>query len=125
MNKLKYRLVKFEKALIFQVLEQDARFLRRTGNNLVFTAANGVNIYSGNNPAIVGGGSSVISQVHLRGASGPDYDLIVANVAFATNDMRDAAAAAIHTALADWAKNWPGFTPITLPQGNEFEMFTI
>jgi hypothetical protein len=101
--KIKYRLEKWENALVFQVLEMDERF--RSGNK----GANShrrpsrYNVTSYCAPSIIGS-----EVVHLRG-SDKSMDLYISTHTFSSNKERDEYFDEIQDALADWAANWEGW----------------
>ncbi len=95
--KIKFRLEKWEKALVFQVLEMDERF-----KNTTWEAKNGLDIVSMLCPDVTERG------LWLRGGS-KDSDIRVASQLFVSDAERDARYDTIIAALKDWALNWPGF----------------
>jgi hypothetical protein len=103
--KLKYRLIKLEKALVFQILEQDARFLNR--NNFAvqpFHASNGMTIYSKYDPEL----NQSSTNIYLRGVK-ESSDLHPSLRTYPTNEARDIAFNKIQAALVEWAKLCPVF----------------
>ena len=97
--KLKYKLIKLERALVFQVLEQSE--LVEPGGNL-YRCSNGVLVGSVRSPELSG------SSIFLRG----DFkasDLKAAARDFESNAERDDYAARLHAALKEWADNAPCF----------------
>jgi len=101
--KLKYRLEKWEKALVFQVLEMDERF--RSDNSMCvcncFVSKNGVKVYSADFPVID-------NDVFLMGYSWSE-DNNVSSFDFDSNKERDEHFDRIQEAIEDWANNWKGW----------------
>ena len=102
-SKIKFRLVKFEKALIFQVLEMDDTFRASVSNE--FISSMGVEIRSECVPSFDDDSDDVI---YVRGSQeSADLDVVVKN--YNTNEERDDAYGKILLALEEWALNWKGW----------------
>jgi len=110
MSKIKYSLVKFEKALAFQVLEMDERF-RNFNNPISFGGGGDLCVLSTNFPDII----SESERVYLRGNI-QKKDFTVSVDYFADNIRRDEMANRIHKAIKNWAENWPGFKDDPKPE---------
>lgn len=102
MTKIKFKLLKFEKALVFQVLEMDERF--RNQNSLKEFKSKNIDIFSAAGPNI----NSTKNAIFLRG-SNKDNDLKITTELFKSNSDRDKHFDKIIAALQDWAENWEGF----------------
>lgn len=101
--KLKYNLSKFEKALVFQVLEMDERFRSKLDDEgISFRTKNGMWVRSVCNPVIDKG------EIFLQGQT-TELDGQVTIKHFDTNKQRDKFFDQMQGALADWAENWEGF----------------
>lgn len=101
--KIKFKLIKLERALVFQVLEQDERF--RCGKDsisITYYACNGVIVSSACGPGLEG------DEICLRGDM-PEHDHLPATISFKSNDERDAYATKLLEALRDWSQNAPQF----------------
>lgn len=101
--KLKYRLEKFEKALVFQVLEMDDRFRCEKGGFQRVHTAKGFHVFSDYTPQL-----SQCDGVYLRGKD-EARDLEIQCLNFVTNKDRDEQFDKIQAAIEDWANNWDGF----------------
>ena len=104
MNILKVKLLRWEKALIFQVLEMDERF-RATDydHEQVFRASNGIKILSGGNSPFLDS-----HDVWLRGYK-TDSDLQATVLQTDSNEERDQIFNSVTLALSEWQRYWePG-----------------
>ena len=102
--KLKYRLEKWEKSLVFQVLWMDERF--RSTNELGenrFRSTQGFSVISGEYRVTIGS-----NWVSLPGVNALN-DLEVGVMSFDSNEERDEHYNKIQEALKDWATNWEGW----------------
>jgi acid stress-induced BolA-like protein IbaG/YrbA len=101
--KIKFKLIKLERALVFQVLEQDERFRRKSHAESapMFVTSSGVTVQSIYESALSD------SEIYLRGADGNDFRAYVVN--YKDNDKRDKVFARTIEALMDWSKNAPQF----------------
>jgi hypothetical protein len=110
--KITFRLEKWERALIFQVLYMDERFRNaRNGFSKTFTSRIGFQIRSVIGPEFTREdtpGGAVSGWIDLWGYQSED-DLRVRTIHFASNAERDAYYASAFLALRDWAHKWPGF----------------
>lgn len=100
--KLRFRLEKFEHALVFQVLEQDARF---NTNSDTFNASNGCSVSSVSYPRYYPEDGRIL----LRG-NNACQDLAVHIAEFESNEERDEHYDKVLVALAEWSANAPEFT---------------
>lgn len=108
--KLKYRLEKWERALVFQVLEMDERFRRKFPADELLTHDE---VRSFSCPEIN------YSFIFLWGTD-KIGDMRVSHLRFDDNEKRDARFEEIHAQLADWAANWEGWKEVT-PFPSTFE----
>lgn len=99
--RIKLRLVKFEKAIAIQVLEQDLRYLS-DGPRPSFEASNGFSIRSDEGPDVC------VDTLYLRGDD-RSMDLDVETRHFVSNSERDAYVDRMTTALREWAEKAPQF----------------
>lgn len=108
--KLKYKLIKLEQALVFQILQQHENFLRKERTlEHSYRARNGWVIKSELSPNL----NSVSDKViYLRGSM-PRYHFIPTSYFFDNNLSRDAAYDQIQEALKDWSINAPEFGNLT------------
>jgi hypothetical protein len=125
MNKLKYRLIKLEKALVFQVLEQDERFRCPSSGSTspAFNASNGVRVRSNDTPTLVAS-ESTITEIYLRGHSRSN-DYFPAQLRFSDNNSRDNAAVMIARALQEWAAGFAGFITLPPPATESYDTYTV
>jgi hypothetical protein len=107
MSKIKFKLVKFEKALAFQIFEMDERFrvgvdgVDGTVNKFVSKMTN-VEVRSRSKPCLEN------DFIWLRGYS-KKLDYCVSIIEFENNKVRDKFHEKILITLKDWAENWEGF----------------
>lgn len=100
--KIKFKLVKFDKAIAFQILEQDERFRATNKKNLTYSGRPPLMVKSVSFPLLDNDG------VFLRGfESGNDSH--ISFLTFKSNKERDDYAASLLDALRDWAENAPEF----------------
>lgn len=99
--KIKFKLIKLERALVFQVLEQDSRF---TSERMTFEyrAANGFYVKSSSVPQITS------CSVYIRGDQ-LGIKFLPVSITFVSNEERDGLFARIIEALRDWSQNAPQF----------------
>lgn len=119
--KLKFRLEKFERAIAFQILEQDSRFLSTLSDDgYEFEASNGFEVCSDSAPAL----SEHI--VWLRGYE-PENNWEVASLEFDSNIERDIYVARLVAALKEWAAKAPEFQDPVIPleTADEPGVFTL
>lgn len=98
--KITFRLEKWEKAVVFQVLDMDERF-RTSGNSKIYSF-HPLGVGSGSYPSLNS------SSVFLRGYCVED-DFKVAGAQFESNAMRDAYYCDVLSSLKAWANNWEGW----------------
>ena len=97
--KIKFKLVKFERALIFQILEMDERFRYM---DYINSFKSKLCVQSELNPGM---GNSIL---YLRGAwKARDFDIKLKY--FDSNDDRDIYFDKIIASFRDWATDWEGF----------------
>lgn len=107
--KLKINLLKLEKGLVFQVLEQCSLFnSRHSGINETYKSKNGIEIKSYGAPELRKNSSDKIFQIYLRGSS-EEANFRIVSVEYESNKKRDADYSRIISSLKDWAENAPEF----------------
>jgi hypothetical protein len=105
--KIKYRLEKWEKAIVFQILEMDERF-RTTEDG----PGDGIKYVCKTNDMLVRSSSYPRLEadiIWLRGEDKED-DLDIICRLFDTNKERDIYYSKVQAALNDWANNWEGWS---------------
>lgn len=106
--KLKFKLVKFDRTLIFEVLEQDPRFMANKEVEFYSYDKSKLGIRSGSYiPSLL----ETESAVYLKGFSNMSTDNLipVARASFPTNEARDLYYDQMLDSLVDWANNAPEF----------------
>ena len=99
MSIIKFKLVKFEKAAAFQILEMDERYICKTrGSPLRFKSKNGCLVTSYCRVSLEN------NKVYLRGTN-RTVDFTVATRSFLSNKERDLYCKMIVNAIGDWAEN--------------------
>jgi hypothetical protein len=102
--KLRYRLVKFDRLLVFEVLEQTDKFRRKVGGGVLeYRTRNGWWVKSNASAQ----SDSGCETVWLGGSGTTEARAET----FEDNKARDEAYLAIKAALKDWAENAPCFKP--------------
>jgi hypothetical protein len=114
--KIKFKLVKFEKALAFQVLEMDERFRRKDDakDEYIFKASNLMEIISICEPDLLGPWSLGDLTICLRGTK-KYKDFKVDAFLFQDNYQRDECHDKIINALREWAEKWEGWNNTESP----------
>lgn len=118
--KIKFKLVKFERALVFQVLEMDERFRNKHEDGSInFKSKKSLNIISLDGPAIFE------DRIYLRGRFDM-FDFDVGHMPFESNTKRDEYYNQVLEALKDWAENWQGWNePAQNQQPDEPDVFVF
>ena len=100
MSRIKFRLVKFERSVAFQIIEmsESERYNGMNGKN--YYAKNGVVISSITKPAI---NMEPVAKVFLRGADS-HFDFYVSTAQFKNNTARDTFYDKVLEALKEWAE---------------------
>lgn len=98
---IKFKLIKLEKSVVFQILEMDEHF-RSSSTSNIFTSSNGIKIVSGTIPSLS------LNTIYLRGKI-KSSDFKPAVIVFVTNEQRDEFVSKIIYAIKEWSNKWPGF----------------
>ena len=115
--RIRFRLEKWERALVFQVLHMDERF--RAGKYpdeksftvpFLFSGIPSITVVSMYGPRLLGDGDN-ITHIHLRGSEDKS-DLEPCCMFFSDNPARDRAYTLILNVLRDWSCGWKGFREI-------------
>lgn len=116
--KIKFKLVKFERALVFQVLEMDERFRVKRGGQC-FNIESSFTVCSVDTPGLYS------DSIDLRGSDTKE-DFHVSVEHFGSNEARDKRYNRALEALKNWADNWPGWNePAQDQQPDEPDVFVF
>lgn len=99
MSKIKFKLVKFEKAIAFQIMELEESLRKKEAPTINFVAKNCFLISSGNHSLLTKG---IIYIQHIY----KEDDNCILTRTFENNAERDVYHDKILEALKDWAENW-------------------
>lgn len=113
MSHIKFRLEKFEKGLVFQVIEMDKRFRCSATDNSEFISSQLI-VASSLCPDLT------TSKIYLRGS---DYlnDFKIATIMFDNNEERDIYHNKVIVSLTEWSNNYIEFRKQQDPVNDSYE----